>query len=36
MLATLRRFSNADLPVPDEQVDALRAFFADWRAELSD
>lgn len=36
MLDTLRRFSNADLPMPDKQVDALRAFFVDWRAELSD
>jgi hypothetical protein len=36
MLATLGRFSDADLPMADEQIDALRAFFADWRAALVD
>lgn len=35
MLGTLRRFSDADLPLPDEQVATLRTFFTDWRAALS-
>jgi hypothetical protein len=35
MLATLARFTDADLPVPSEQFAQLRRFFADWRAELT-
>ena len=31
MLATLDRFRDAELPLPDEQVVSLRAFFTDWR-----
>jgi hypothetical protein len=36
MLATLARFRDADLPIPNEQIVALRTFFADWRTALSD
>jgi hypothetical protein len=36
MIATLDRFSDGELPVPDETSAAeLRAFYATWRAELT-
>jgi nucleotidyltransferase AbiEii toxin of type IV toxin-antitoxin system len=35
MLGTLGRFSDPEIPIPDKQVDAVRAFFTGWRAELS-
>ena len=35
MLATLARFRDSDLPISDEQIVALRTFFADWRTALS-
>lgn len=36
MLATLSRFTDADLPVPEDEVHDLRAFFAAWASELTD
>jgi hypothetical protein len=36
MIATLHRFSDEELPVPDGSSAAeLRAFYATWRAELT-
>jgi predicted nucleotidyltransferase component of viral defense system len=36
MIATLDRFTDSDIPVPDGTSAAeLRAFYAAWRAELS-
>lgn len=35
MLRTLSRFADGEIPMPAEQIDALRVFFADWRTELS-
>jgi hypothetical protein len=36
MIATLDRFTDSDIPVPDgTSVAELRAFYAAWRAELS-
>jgi hypothetical protein len=35
MLATLARFRDAELPISDEQIVALRTFFTDWRTALS-
>jgi len=34
MLSTLVRFRDADLPVAADEIPAMRAFFADWIAEL--
>lgn len=34
MLATLNRFTDSDLPAPSDQAPILRAFFAEWIAEL--
>jgi len=34
MVATLARFADDDLPVPDGQAPAVRAFFAQWAADL--
>ncbi len=35
MLATLDRFTDDEIPVPDgSSVDDLRAFYATWRPEL--
>jgi hypothetical protein len=34
MIGMLGRFRDADLPIRDEDVPALRAFFAQWRAAL--
>ena len=36
MIATLDRFTDSDIPVPDGSSAAeLRAFYADWRSELA-
>jgi Nucleotidyl transferase AbiEii toxin, Type IV TA system len=35
MIATLARFADADIPLPDQPVSALRAFFEDWHSELT-
>jgi hypothetical protein len=36
MFATLDRFTNAEIPVPDSSSAAeLRAFYATWRSELA-
>jgi hypothetical protein len=35
MIATLARFTDADIPLPDQPVSALRAFFEDWHSELT-
>jgi hypothetical protein len=35
MIATLDRFTDSDIPVPDSSSAAeLRAYYADWRSEL--
>jgi hypothetical protein len=34
MLGSLRHFRDADLPVQQDTIPALRAYFASWRAEL--
>lgn len=34
MRRTLARFADDDIPVPVDEVPALRAFFAAWAAEL--
>jgi hypothetical protein len=36
MLGSLSRFSDADIPLAGDDVDELRAFFATWRAELTE
>jgi len=35
MLSALERLTDEDLPVPAQQVNALRAYFDDWAAELT-
>jgi len=35
MIATLARFADADIPLPDQPVSALRAFFEEWHSELT-
>jgi hypothetical protein len=36
MIATLGRFADSEIPVPDGLTPAeLRAFYATWRSELS-
>jgi hypothetical protein len=35
MIATLARFTDADIPLPDQPVSSLRAFFEDWHSELT-
>ena len=35
MIATLARFTDADMPLPGESVPALRAFCEDWHSELT-
>lgn len=35
MIATLARFTDADIPLPDQPVSALRVFFEDWHSELT-
>ena len=36
MIATLDRFTDSEIPVPDGSSAAeLRAFYADWRSELA-
>jgi hypothetical protein len=35
MIATLARFTDADIPLPGEPVSALRAFYEDWHSELT-
>jgi hypothetical protein len=35
MMATLARFTDADIPLPDQPVSTLRAFFEDWHSELT-
>jgi Nucleotidyl transferase AbiEii toxin, Type IV TA system len=34
MLVSLARFEDAELPIADTEIPALREFFAHWRAEL--
>lgn len=34
MIGMLGKYRDADLPIRDEEVPALRAFFAQWRATL--
>ncbi|MEO6083341.1 MAG: nucleotidyl transferase AbiEii/AbiGii toxin family protein [Umezawaea sp.] len=36
MLGALSRFDDDELPIADDQVPALKAFFASWAAELAD
>lgn len=36
MLGTLSRFDDDELPVSDDRVPELKAFFAAWAAELVD
>lgn len=35
MIATLDRFTDDEIPVPDDSVAELRAFYATWRSELA-
>jgi hypothetical protein len=35
MIATLTRFTDADMPLPGEPVSALRAFYKTWHSELT-
>lgn len=35
MIASLPRFTDTDIPLPDQPVSALRAFFEDWHSELT-
>ena len=34
MIATLDRFADDEIPVPEGSVAELRAFYAEWRSEL--
>jgi len=34
MFATLSRFADDELPLPDTQRNAMRDFFAEWGAQL--
>ena len=36
MLRSLTRFSDQDLPAPEERIPAMRDFFAAWAKELDD
>ncbi len=35
MITMLDRYTDEDLPLPAEQVPALRDYFLDWRSELT-
>jgi hypothetical protein len=35
MIATLTRFTDAEIPLPREQLPVLRAFYGAWRSELT-